>query len=1066
MSLARFSVRNPIAVNLFMWAVIVGGLYAGSQLIREFFPSFEPDQVLVTVPYPGASPEEIEKSVTRRIEEELRDLEGVEEVASQVLEGVTVIQVTIDDVADRARVLDELRSRIDRVETELPAGAEDVEIFELRPFVPVIAVTIYGDVAEERLRAAALEVRDELLELPGVSQITVSGVRDRELIVEVRPEDLERWGLTFEEVGRVVAGSNLDLPGGRLESPTGNVGVRTMGETSEARILERLVLRSDADGRAVTLAEVANVRDGYEDKIETGRFAGRSAVAITVFKAPEQDALEISRRVKDYVAANPTRLGGAVALATRVDLARFIEQRLDLLTRNALIGLALVALVLATFLDLRVAFWVAVGLPVSFFGTFLVMAFFGLTINLISMFALITVLGLIVDDAIVIGENVFAKIRAGVPLARAAIDGTNEVARPIMAAILTTIGAFVPLLFVGGQMGKFLAVLPQVVIAALLVSMVEAFVVLPCHLATRHRGRGAAVLPFVGRFAKRASEVRHRVFEEWMPRHLETALRFVIRWRYAVSGVLLGAVILTAGLVAGGLVPFVFIQTEDAESVLVNLEMAAGTPQAVTDATLGEIEALALAYDEVSSVYAVVGTSFGERGQEQAADPATVGQLAIELHPADEREARGQRTSTDIVNEMRRATASLPGVTSLTYVEQGGGPSGADVEVRVRSKDLETLRDAVDHVRRTMEGYPAITEIDDDFRIGKLEARLRLNDGARSLGLTTRDLALQVRHALFGFEAQELQVGNEEMKVRVMLPPAARRTLSDLRRLRLVTPSGGRVPIEEVASIETERGFASIARVDGRRAVSIKAEVDEEQQNVADLTARLAAELADLPARFPGAAFSFEGRQKETRDSFASLRVGYPASLLLIYAMIAILFRSYTQPVIVMSAIPTAVIGAVVGHWITGYPLTLLSLIGIVALSGIVVNDSLILVDKINRVRRRTGASLLDAVVEGARSRMRPILLTSITTIAGLAPLMLETSFQAKFLIPMAVSIVFGLALSTVTTLLAMPTLYVLYEDGRAAVGWLWTGTWRVRTLERRPEIPDVSTGAPQRPQD
>ena len=1033
MNLSSFSVKNPVAVNLMMWLIIGIGTYYAFNLVRQFLPNSEPEQIGVNVIYPGATPAEIEKAITRRLERELEGVDGVEEIESRIFEGLSTTILTLDDGADRNTVLSDIRGEMDSVTPELPEDAEEPELELLRPYFPVISVVVHGDVSEERLHDAAVEVKDDLLDLPGISRIVVTGQRAREIHAEILPERLEEHGLTFEEVGRELSALNLDAPGGTLKHGAGNVGVRTMGEEESALGIEELVVKSYPDGTTIRLRDIARVRATFEDRIERGRFWGRPAVLVTIFKTPEEDALQISSTVKEYVADHPTRFGGAITLGTTTDLSRFIEQRLDLMLRNAKWGLILVALMLALFLELKVAFWVAVGLPISFLGTFIAMRLFGLSINLITLFGLIVVLGLIVDDAIVIGENIFTKLRSGVRPRQAAIEGATEVAIPVVSAVLTTMVAFAPLAFIAGDMGSFLRELPLVVIAALGVSLIEAFLILPAHLA--HEGRGAdREIPVIGPAGRALQRFRANLFEHILPGIYEVVLRFCLKWRYAAIAFVIAFSMAAAGLMAGGVIRFALMQDDDAETLTADLEMAAGTSEKGTLRVIEELEEMAKGLPEIASVYAVLGASFGDRGRQAAADPATVGQITMELLPAEVRGERGMRSSMEILSDLRARAGGIPRVKRIVFAARGGGPQGADIEIRVRGDDLEILRRAVEEVNGELERYTGIEEIQDDLSLGKLEIRLQLRESARELGLSTRDLALQVRHALFGFEVQDLQRQNEEVKVRVLLPESARREIADLARLRIVTPDGDRVPLEEVALITTDRGYATIARLDGERTFTVKAEVDENAANVAEVTDALGERMKDIEQRIGGISLSFEGQKKETSESLGSLKIGFPVALFLIYAIVAILFRSYLQPLIVMAAIPYALVGAIVGHYITGYPFTLLSLIGGVALAGIVVNDSLILVDFINR-RRREGMTVLDSVVAGGRARLRAIVLTSITTIAGLSPLMLEQSFQAQFLIPMAVSIVYGLAFGTVLTLLILPSFYLVFEDIRQLFG-------------------------------
>ncbi|MHC4342951.1 MAG: efflux RND transporter permease subunit, partial [Planctomycetota bacterium] len=709
----------------------------------------------------------------------------------------------------------------------------------------------------------------------------LSGVRDREIWVEVRPEALEEHGVTFEQVGRVLQESNLDLPAGQLKARSGNIRVRTLGETGRAAELADMQVKSLPDGTALRFGELAAVRETFADNVERGRFMGKRAALVTVFKTPEEDAVRIAKAVKKYV-KRPAPFGDAIELTATRDLSRFIRQRLDLMVRNAHLGLLLVILVLAVFLELRVALWVAVGLAVSFLGTFLAMMLLGETINLISMFGLIVVLGLLVDDAIVIGESVFTKRRQGLPPEQAAISGTNEVAAPVVTAIFTTMVAFLPMAFLDGRVGAFLRVLPIVVVCALSVSLFEAFVVLPTHLAHKFRPPRPGLLARVGALRQELLEHRLRAL-------FSRVVNRALQWRYATLAGVVGFVLIAAGIVAGGHVPFILMGSTDAETLLVDLEMTPGTSEEETDATLRRIEAVLGEVEEIDSYFTVVGMTFQEGRRSNVADPATVGQITVEMKPADERAAAGLRRTQTVVNDLRRRSLHLPGVRGLTYQAQGGGPQGADIEVRLRSKDLPGVSRATSYVRGLIGSFQGVTEVYDDLVEGKLELRYSLLSEARSLGLTTRDLALQIRHALFGFEVQDLQEEDEEVTVRVLLPESERRRIEDLRRLRIATPSGGRVPLEEVAALETARGYSTLTRVDGQRAFTISAQVDEEQANVARLTAGLQRSLSDMGERFPGVTWSFEGSKEEMRESLSSLQFGFSVAALLIYALVAML---------------------------------------------------------------------------------------------------------------------------------------------------------------------------------
>jgi len=1057
MNLPRISVRNPVAVNLVMLSVLVMGAYSWFQLVREFFPNIEPERIVISVAYPGATPEEMEKSVTQLIEREIDDVEGVERVESEVYEGFTLVTAELEDDADRERILNDLRSGIDRVTPDLPEDAEEPEITETRPQIPVIGIVLHGEVPERVLQSAALELRDDVLDLPEVTEILLTGVREREFVVEILPERVETLGVSYEEVARALSSSNVDLPGGLLEGSTSNVRVRTLGEEQVARLLEDTLVRARPDGSVIRLRDVARVRDTFSETVERGGFVDRRpgtdgrvrplpsldemararAAAIMVFKTPEQDAIKIAQAVKAYVAGLSPPAGGALEVTITTDLARFIEQRLDLVERNAAAGLVLVLITLALFLELRIAFWVAAGLVVSFAGTFLLMAVTGTTINLISLLGLIVVLGLIVDDAIVIGENIFTKMREGMPPLQAAEVGATDVAAPVVAAVLTTCVAFVPLAFIKSRMGASLAVLPVVVNCALLFSLCEAFFILPAHL----RHRPTAYRARLARWWERFNEAKHHFFERVLPAQLDRKLRFVLRWRYAAAGVSVIVLAGAAGLLIGGVVPFVLFQDTEAETVTAKLEMGAGTPEAETFRTLTAAARTAAARPEVGSLFLVAGKAYDMHGPELSADPATIGQIILELTPAETRQAQGQGTSQEMLAGLRRETSSLPGVKRLSWRGRSGGPDEPDIEILIRGDDLDAMQPIVAQIRERLAAYRGIDELYDDLELGKLEARLHLRPGGRILGLTVASLGMQIRHALYGREAQDLQIGDEEVTVRVVVPEEARRDLADLDRLLIMTPAGRAVPLGEVARITTSRGYASLRRIDGKRVVTVSADVDEHTANVHDVTQDLQRDVVALDREHPEVGITFEGRQKETDNSLISLGIGFPAALLAIFAIIAVIFRSYTQPVIVMAVIPYSMVGVILGHWLMGFPLTLLSLVGAAALAGIVVNDGLVLVDVANR-DRRAGMEAFEAVVHAARARLRAILLTSITTIAGLAPLMLERSFQAQFLIPMAISIAFGLAVGTILTLVLLPVFYLIFEDVRNAALWAWTGRW------------------------
>jgi multidrug efflux pump subunit AcrB len=1031
-----------------MWLIIFGGAYTWMSLIQELFPNSDPEKIQVSLTYPGATPEEIEKLVTRPVETELIALDDVKEIHSQVLEGLSIVSLELEKGASIHHSLGEVRTAMDRISPDLPGGVEEPQVAEFRPQFPVITVLVHGNSPEMNLRRVAKKVQDELLDMPEISEVFPSGIREREIWIEILPHRLEAFGVTLSQIGEILRASNLDLPGGQLKSKLGNIRVRTLGERNRALEIEDLVIRGRSDGTIIRLSEVAIVRETFEDRVIRGRFKGEPAVALTVFKTPEQDATKIARRVREYVHEKKEQLGGGAQLDTMNDLADLIVQRIDLMLDNGGKGLLYVVLVLAIFLEIRVAFWVAIGIPISFLGTFVLMDFMGGTINLISLFGLILVLGIIVDDAIVIGENVHTRMRSGMNYKKAAVLGTNEVAIPVLAAVLTSIIAFLPMAFIEGNMGVMMGVMPVVVIAALSTSLIEAFAILPCHLAHMSTTPLISRIPYLRVFASWVSTARAFVFETFLPTILAVVLRFLLFWRYVTAAAFVCILVATFGLIQGGVVPFQILQDIDGELITVDLEMAAGTPEERTMEIIQRIERIAKGQKEIEKVFSCVGISFGDEGRITPADPSTVGQLIIQLFPADTRLEKNWRSSKDILAELRAKTRSISGVRQLKFEVKIGGPAGSDIEARIEGKDLRVVEKAIGHVRNLLQDYEGVSQIIDDLKRGKMEVRLKLKEQGRLLGLTTQQLALQLRHGFFGYEVQEIQEEDDRITLRVLLPRSARGDLVDLENIRISTPSGGRPILEEVATLETVRGFGMLHRVDGKRSATIRAEVDETKANTARVTQDLEFKLTDIHEKFPGVQVVFGGAQKSTSDSLGSLAVGFSVALFGIYSIIAILFRSYLQPLIVMAAIPFSLVGAVLGHLHMGYPFTIMSLVGYVALAGVVVNDSLILVDFINRSRRK-GIPLVEAAIGGSRDRFRAILLTSVTTVAGLGPLLMEKSYQAQFLIPMAISIVYGLSFATILTLLLIPTIYTILGDFQRTTRWLITGIWTERVTVR-----------------
>jgi len=1135
MSLPGFSVKNTVLVNMMMFIILVGGGLLALTLTKEMFPESRPNKLMITAVYPGVQPAEIEKAVTIKVEEAVRDVDGIEKVDSTVQEGMSVTVITLfNEVKDVDAVLQEVKHELDAVQ-DLPDDLEKITVKKLEPRLPVISVAIFGEGTEADRKRAARKLRDELLLLPGVTDVQVTGTREDEISVEVQPGKLREFNVTFDEVAMAIRDTNLDVSGGQLKGERSTISIRTLGEKLRGRDLENIVVKSRPDGSKVYLKQVAVIRDTFVESDLESYFRGRPGVNCTVYKSGDQDAVQIANVVRAYVAgkqnadfdpygfreafdspwywrpfavlgAGTSMAAGKVAatlkgqpdpmevyrksrdapfehnfnVALHSDLARFVEGRLDLLTRNGRSGLLLVVLSLMLFLNGRVAFWAAVGLPVSFFGTFIVMALLGVSINLLSMFGLIIVLGIIVDDAIVIGENIYRHVEEGSPPLIAAVKGAEEVMWPVTIAVLTTIAAFAPLFFVKGQIGDFMGQLPIVVLAALSVSLIEALVILPAHLAhlpsrlkqsekDPRNLRDSGDLP--GWFTRLRARIGHWQ-QRWIGGYLtagyEAFLRVAIKWRYVTLCTAAALLAVSGGLVVGEVVDFVFIQKMDSETLICSLEMPVGTPADQVRDRMDKLNKLATSMPEVKNVQSFVAQQYDLTGAGMAGtkQQSHLGQMVIELKPADERERAGERSSMELLSVFREESSRLAGVNSVTWEAMSGGPGGKDIYLKVAGAEFKELVVVAEKLKGELERMDGVYDLDDDIDRGQREIQLTLRPGAREAGVNEKLLGGHVRSAVYGREARRITRNREDVKIMVRYPRKDRRNINDVERLwvpvaRRADSTWEWAPIGRLADVKETRSYATIHRSQQGRSVSVFGEVDQETGAKTQVVlAAIRKQFEDkIQKEHPSVRLEFLGQAEEMKKAFSGLKIAFPVAMLLVYMLLAGLFRSYVQPMVVMSAVPFGFLGAVVGHWVTGHPITVLSLIGMVALTGIVVNDSLVLVDFINS-RIRKGLSPFEASIQGAKLRLRAILLTTLTTVAGLTPLMFETSFQAKFLIPMAVTLTWGLAFATLLTLILVPTLNMIFFDVR---GWFHRGRDNQKDQPSTPLFDDKTDAAVQK---
>jgi multidrug efflux pump subunit AcrB len=1041
---------NGVAANLLMLFLVAAGLMTLPRLKLEVFPELSSDLISVSVPYPGAAPEEVEEGIVVRIEEAIQGLDGIQELRSTSAENNGTVQVEVEPGADLDRLLNDIKARVDAIDT-FPEEAEEPIIQEVLIRRQVITVAVSGDAPEATLKRLGEQVRDDISALPGVSQVQLQAARPYEISIEVSERALTAHGLTFDQVAQAVRRAALDLPGGSLETRGGEILLRTEGQVYRGGEFSRLPLLTLPDGSRLAMGDVATVVDGFADTDQAARFDGQPAVLVQVFRVGEQNAPDVADKVERYVAEARPRMPDGIQLTTWQDDSKILESRLELLLRNGRAGFVLVFLILALFLRLTLAGWVAVGIPISFLGTVLAMPLLGVSVNLISLFAFIVVLGIVVDDAIVVGENVYSHYQSGKQGTEAAVAGASEVGVPVVFAVLTTVVAFVPLLFVPGNTGKIMRQIPLIVIPTLLVSLTESLLVLPHHLS--HLAHGPKKAPSAPRrlwrklregFAGQLSRVVERVYRPSLDRALAG--------RYVTAAAALACLLLTGALVAGGYLQFTFFPPVEADNVAAILEMPPGTPVSVTSAAIARLEQEALVLKEEveaggAPVFRHLLASVGEQpfrtaqtqGGGNVGDTfagSHLGEVNIELVPAEER----QVTSEEIARRWRERVGAIPGATGLVFTSSLF-TTGEAINVQLSGPRLEELKTVAQRLKEELAGYPGVRDITDSFRAGKEELSLAITPEAQAAGLTLFDLGRQVRQAFFGEEAQRIQRGRDEIKVMVRYPELERRSLGDLEQLRIRTPDGLSIPFATAATATRTRGPSAIRRVDRQRVINVTADVDLEKANanevIADLTRRV---LPPILAEHPQVRYQLAGQQQEQQETLGGLLRGFLLALLGIYTLLAIPFRSYFQPLIVMSAIPFGLVGAALGHLLLGLDLTVLSMFGIVALTGIVVNDSLVMIDFVNR-GYRDGTPLFAAIREAGAARFRPILLTTLTTFAGLTPLLLERSVQAQFLIPMAVSLAFGVLFATAITLILVPVGYVILEDLKGLLRkWLGRG--------------------------
>ena len=1003
---------HSVTANLVMLILLVGGLYLGIRIKKEVFPYFELDQVQITVPYPGASPQEVERSIILAIEEAVQGLEGVNEVRSSAREGAGTVSVEMIEGENLQRLAQDIQSEVDRI-TSFPEEAEEPQVVIVSRKRYVVSLALYGDQSEGVLREYAEYLRDRLLQDPDITQVELTGVRNYEISIEIPQNILRTYNLTLEEVAQRIGRTSVELPGGAVKTPGGDVLVRVKERKDFGHEFGKIPIITANDGTQVLLEDIADIKDGFEETDNAATFNGKATVMIEVFRVGDQTPVSVSNAVKNVLVEVNEQLPSGLAVVLRNDRSDIYRQRMGLLIKNGFMGLGLVFVLLALFLETRLAFWVALGIPISFLGSLLLLPTMDVSINMVSMFAFIVTLGIVVDDAIVVGENVYHHYQSGVPWLEAAVSGTKEIAMPVTFSVLTNMVAFLPMFFVPGILGKVFKQIPVVVISVFAISLIECFFILPAHV-------GHQKPPKKGFFAW--IYVRQQRFSNGFVRlvvhRYGPLLELALRWRYVTVSLGIAVLLITVGYVKSGRLGFELFPKIESDYAMVTATLPFGT-----------------AFEKTEKVQQILVRAAKEVVAENGGKTLMEGIFAninnnkavvrIYLTPPDKRPI----STAHITERWRERVGVIPGLESILFESDAGGPGrGAAITVELSHKNIDLLEKAASEVAEALGFYPNVTDIDDGFAPGKQQVDFQIKPEARSLGLRSKEVARQIRHAYYGAEALRQQRGRNEIKVMVRLPKNERVSEYNLEEMILRTPTGSEIPLRYAATINRGRAYTDINRRNGRRIVSVEADVRPRSKAGQVLESLKSETLPALQKKYSGLTFSFEGRQADQRESIQSLMRGLLAALLVIFAMLAVPLNSYIQPVIIMSAIPFGIVGAVIGHLIMGYSLSVLSMFGVVALCGVVVNDSLVLIDFANR-KERTGMSRRDAVHQAGIQRFRPIILTTLTTFGGLSPMIFETSRQARFLIPMALSLGYGILFATVITLILVPSLYLIVED-------------------------------------
>jgi multidrug efflux pump subunit AcrB len=1012
--------HNSVAANLLMVFILVAGYFSYQGINKKMFPEFNTNSIQVMVPHLGAAPEEVEQSVILKVEESLEDIEGIKRITATAREGLGIVTIELQSGYSMSEKLDEVQMQVDAI-TTFPAQTEKPIVSKQEFKGQVMWLSVSGSMDRRARQTMAQNIRDDVMALPSVNSAEIVGSRDYEISIEVSEEKLQQYQLTFDEITRAVRSSSVDLPGGTIKTRGGDILLRAEGQAYTGQEYGDLVLRTDSNGTRLLLADVADINDGFVEREDFATFDNENTSSIMVQSTGDQNDLEIAAQVRSYVDEKNLQLPEGAKLTVWGDSSYYLSERLDMMINNMLMGAFLVFIVLALFLRIKIAFWVMLGIPISFFGALLMMPLLGdwsVSINMLSLFAFIMVLGIVVDDAIVIGESAYAEIERYGHSTDNVIRGTMRVAMPATFGVLTTIAAFTPLLFIDASFAAFFRAISIVVSFCLVFSLIESKWILPAHLAhMKYVPLTEEKANFLERFQMRFKNKLENFIHNTYKPYLEKALIA----RYNTMAIFVAVLILSIGLIAGSFVKLEVFPNIPSDFIQGNVTMVDGSAAHQRNKT---IERIKQAIEKVSEDNKVNGVSFVKH-EMIFTNGNTSASILLELVKPEQRELNAY----EIEKLWRDEIGEIPGTKELRFFAGTNAGGGAAIEFQLTGQNDVELEAAAEAIQVQLNSYDGVYDVRHSFSRGSQEIKLSIKPEAEVLGLNLTSLAKQVRQGFYGDEAQRIQRGRDELKVMVRYPKSNRLSIADLEDMWIRTPSGEQVPFYQVADIEIGQGFSSITRINQKRSITISADIDSEKVESRKVVTEMNdIHLPEILADFPSVQYGVEGASKDQADFLSQLGLAAMGALFLIYGLIAIPTKSYSQPLVIMAVIPFGIIGAIIGHWLLGRTINMMSMFGFIALTGVVVNDSLIMVDFINKAKG-SGMKMMDIVSQAGTQRFRAILLTSLTTFFGIFPLYFEQSLQAQFIIPMAISLGFGIVFATVITLFLIPALYLIKED-------------------------------------